>query len=86
MDALHWLEGAHEFRNSCNFRLWTVLLCCRNIAGLRFLTTQASGGPQLLSCTHGGSLQIHAPALDSNDEVWERLAQWTVPAEVSSMV
>ncbi|KAK9915387.1 hypothetical protein WJX75_008542 [Coccomyxa subellipsoidea] len=57
----------------------------RNIAGLRFLTTQASGGPQLLSCTHGGSLQIHAPALDSNDEVWERLAQWTVPAEVSSM-
>ncbi|BDA43611.1 probable WD repeat-containing protein 74 at C-terminar half [Coccomyxa sp. Obi] len=56
-----------------------------SVVGLRFLTTQACGQPQLLSCTDHGSVHIHAPALGSEGEIWEPTAQWTVPANVSSM-
>ncbi|CAL8468436.1 g7976 [Coccomyxa elongata] len=56
-----------------------------SVVGLRFLMTQACGRPQLLSCTHHGLVHIHAPALGSEGDIWEPTAQWTVPANVSSM-
>ena len=61
---------------------------CRGVCGLHFLSQRGEDPchPQLLSCTQGGVLRIHAATLSGEDGtagwLWQSVGEWRISQDV----